>query len=60
MTDKYVDIGFVTEFSGTYTTNMACKVEILLVKGTGKTVSLDCIVANKAFTAITGTPTIMV
>ena len=55
--NKFVDLGFVTEFSGIYSSNMAMKVEVLLLPASGITVSLDNVSVNRAFTAITGTPT---
>lgn len=57
--NKYVDVGFVTEFSGKYTSNMACKIELLVLKNTGATITLDSITSSKAFTALTGSPTVL-
>ncbi|MBR1987800.1 MAG: hypothetical protein IKA36_02045 [Clostridia bacterium] len=55
--NTFVDLGFVTEFKGVHTANMAFKVEVLILPNTGVTVTLDNVSVNKAFVAITGTPT---
>ena len=56
-TNKYVDIGFVTDFKGTSTSSVSLKVEVLLKKGTNCTIHLDQIAISKAFVGITGTAT---
>ena len=56
-TNKYVDIGFVTDFKGTSTSSVSLKVEVLLKKATNCTIHLDQIAVSKAFVGITGTAT---
>ena len=57
VTNKYVDIGFVTDYKGTSTSSVSLKVEVLLKKATNCTIHLDQIAMAKAFVGVTGTAT---
>ena len=57
VTGKYTNIGFVTEFSGSFSSSFGFKVEVLLLKNTNATINLDQISVNKSYAAITGMPT---
>lgn len=57
--NRYIDIGFATEFYGIFTTSMSMRVEILINGGSGVTITLDTITVAKAFVAVTGTSTII-
>lgn len=58
--NKYADVGFISEFTGTYTAAYLFGVEVILKRNTGATVYLDYVSVNKAFTAVTGTSTVIV
>lgn len=57
VTGKYTNIGFVTEFSGSFSSSFGFKVEVLLLKNTNATINLDQVSVNKSYAAITGMPT---
>ena len=56
-TGKYVNIGFVTDFNGTFSSSFGLKIEVLLLKGTNATINLDQISVNKSYAAVTGMAT---
>ena len=57
VTGKYTNIGFITDFNGTFSSSFGFKVEVILLKGTNATINLDQISVNKSYAAITGMPT---
>jgi hypothetical protein len=53
------NVGFVTEFRGKFSNNMALKVEVILKRGSGVNVVLDSITTSRAFTAVSGAGTMI-
>lgn len=57
VTGQYVNVGFVTDYKGNFSSSMGMKVEVLLLHGTGATINLDQISMNKSYTGVVGVAT---
>ena len=56
-TGKYVNVGFITNFTGNYSSSFGLKVEVKLLKGANATINLDQVSMNKSYVGVTGMPT---
>lgn len=55
--NKYCEVGFVTDFTGLYSSSVSLKVVVELIANCGATVTFDQMTVAKSFVAVTGTPT---
>lgn len=56
-TGEYVEVGFVTDYKGIYTTSKSLMIDILLKAGSNATIYFDYLAAQKSYAGVTGTAT---
>lgn len=57
VTGEYIEVGFVTDYKGIYTTSKSLMIDVLLKAGTNATIYFDYLAAQKSYAGVTGTAT---
>lgn len=54
---KFLDIGFIFDYRGEYSSSFALRVKVIMLPDTNCTMYIDYLTVNKAFVGLTGNPT---